>query len=85
MKKQIFQVFILLMISFTAFAQVGINTDGMTPDASAMLDSNKPLAEIASDFAFSYQSHFSKWFKNIAKISPAEYRRKFSGETDFRP
>jgi AraC-like DNA-binding protein len=51
----------------------------------ALLDSNKPLAEIASDFAFSYQSHFSKWFKNIAKISPAEYRRKFSGETDFRP
>ena len=38
MKKQIFQVFILWMISFSAFAQVGINTEGTTPDASAMLD-----------------------------------------------
>jgi hypothetical protein len=38
MKKQILPVVVFLMISFTAFAQVGINTDGTSPDASAMLD-----------------------------------------------
>ena len=51
----------------------------------ALTETDKSLAEIANDFAFSYQSHFSKWFKNIAKTSPAEYRRKRSWETEFRP
>jgi AraC-like DNA-binding protein len=51
----------------------------------ALTETDKPLAEIANEFAFSYQSHFSKWFKNIAKTSPAEYRREHSWEAESRP
>ena len=49
----------------------------------ALLKSDKPLAEIANDFAFSYQSHFSKWFKNTTNITPAEYRKTFSEDNNF--
>ncbi len=49
----------------------------------ALLGSDKPLAEIANDFAFSYQSHFTKWFKNIAKTTPVEYRKTSSVDSSF--
>ncbi len=38
MKKSIFLIGFLLLISSAIFAQVGINTDGSAPDNSAMLD-----------------------------------------------
>lgn len=52
---------------------------------TALMESDKSLAEISNDFAFSYQSHFSKWFKHIAKTSPAEYRKNVSAQSDFMP
>ena len=38
MKKLSFFIAMILLFSSTLFAQVGINTDNSTPDASAMLD-----------------------------------------------
>ncbi len=45
-------------------------------------ENDRSLAEIADAFAFSDQAYFSKWFKKMAKITPCEYRRKISGESE---
>ena len=47
----------------------------------ALRENDKPLSEIAYDFAFADPAYFSKWFKRAAKITPSEYRVKFSEET----
>jgi AraC-like DNA-binding protein len=41
---------------------------------SALAKSNKSLIEIAAECGFSDQSHFSKNFKRIMNVTPAEYR-----------
>ena len=46
----------------------------------ALRENDKPLSEIAYDFAFTDQAYFSKWFKKTAKITPCKYRKKFSEE-----
>jgi AraC family transcriptional regulator len=40
--------------------------------------SKAPLAEIAFDAGFANQSHFSRVFKRLTGLTPAEYRRAFS-------
>ncbi|MBA4183537.1 MAG: helix-turn-helix transcriptional regulator, partial [Acidobacteria bacterium] len=41
---------------------------------SALASSNESLAEIAVNAGFSDQSRFSKTFKRLTNLTPAEYR-----------
>jgi AraC family transcriptional regulator len=42
-----------------------------------MLGSNEPLAEIALAAGFADQTHFTRTFKRITGMTPAEFRRLF--------
>ena len=42
--------------------------------AQALLTSTRPIADIAAECGFCDQSHFSRVFKRVTSISPAQYR-----------
>jgi AraC-like DNA-binding protein len=46
---------------------------------SALVFSQKSLAEIASGFGFADQSHFTKEFKRVIGGTPRDYRARFQG------
>lgn len=46
-----------------------------------MLDSNDPLVEIALAAGFADQTHFTRSFKRVAGMTPAEFRRIFAGRS----
>jgi AraC family transcriptional regulator len=50
--------------------------------AKAMIAERRPLAEIALDCRFSSQSSFTRAFRRLTGVTPAEYRRNgtFVGE-----
>ena len=41
----------------------------------ALLATDLPVSSIANMFGFTYPQHFTRLFKNITGMSPAEYRR----------
>ncbi|OGV49951.1 MAG: hypothetical protein A2X49_00620 [Lentisphaerae bacterium GWF2_52_8] len=49
----------------------------------ALMNKSRPLSDIASDFSFTEQSYFSKWFKKIAGYSPAIYRKKIADKDEL--
>jgi AraC family transcriptional regulator len=42
---------------------------------------NEPLAAIAAGAGFSDQSHFSRTFKRLVGMTPAEYRANFAAHS----
>ncbi|HEX4792472.1 MAG TPA: helix-turn-helix domain-containing protein [Humisphaera sp.] len=48
--------------------------------AHELINSERPLAEIALMFGFSDQSAFSNTFRRIVAVTPSEYRRRFLQE-----
>jgi AraC-like DNA-binding protein len=45
---------------------------------SQLIQSNIPIAHICYDSGFGNLSHFNKTFKDKMKLSPLQYRKKFS-------
>jgi len=44
---------------------------------SPLVFTKKSLAEVASEFGFADQSHFTKEFRRIMDETPSAYRRRF--------
>lgn len=76
-----------LNVTATYLAQVCHRVSGKSPKniidrqvtesiATELLQSDKPLQEIAADHGFSSQAHFSKFYKKQTGLSPSDYRRQ---------
>ena len=50
--------------------------------AKELLKSGKSPAEVAQETGFSDQSHFTNAFKHMIGLTPGQFRRVFSGETE---
>ena len=81
-----------LNVSSRYLAQVTKKTTGKTPKAiidehvcrEACLQltaSSSTMQEIAYEFGFSSQAHFSKFFRKQTGLSPTEYRKKYNKTT----
>jgi AraC-like DNA-binding protein len=44
---------------------------------SPLVFTRKSLAEVASEFGFADQSHFTKEFRRVMGETPSAYRRRF--------
>ena len=67
-------------IDAEAFRQVSeMNLRGLRVrmSCSPLVFTKKSLAEVASEFGFADQSHFTKEFRRIMDETPSAYRRRF--------
>ncbi len=81
-----------LNVSSRYLAQVTKKTTGKTPKAiidehlcreacMQLSSSSNTVQEIAYEFGFSSQAHFSKFFRKQTGFSPTEYRKKYNKTT----
>ncbi len=81
-----------LNVSSRYLAQVTKKTTGKTPKAIIdehvcreaciqLTASSNTVQEIAYEFGFSSQAHFSKFFRKQTGLSPTEYRKKYNNTT----